>query len=305
MDDNKILLIKLSQGLIGEENSYLLGTLLISKLQQTALSRQDIAADQRRFFAIYVDEFHHFVTPSLATLLSGIRKYGVGLTLATQSHRQVAERDAAVASSVLTNCGTRICFRLGDADADKFANGFSLFDARTLQNLSVGEAIARIERAEFDFNLRTPLVPKVEVELGKRRTAEVVRLTRERYSRPRSEVEAKIADSRPTMPTAQRKTEPTVVENPSAVAQITNTRVKPPVQNVQVAEDVDLVSIDSRLPETTVADRNSNHHRYLQSIVKRMAEGEGFQVTLEKPVFGGRGKLMRRSKTMNIRSPVR
>lgn len=291
MDDNKILLIKLSQGLIGDENSHLLGTLLISKLQQTALSRQDIAADQRRFFAIYVDEFHHFVTPSLATLLSGIRKYGIGLTLATQSHRQVAERDSAVASSVLTNCGTRICFRLGDADAEKFANGFSFFDARALQNLGIGEAIARIERAEFDFNLRTPLVPKVEVELGKRRTAEVVRLTRKRYSRPRSEVEAEFAASRPTMPVARRKAEPTAVETPATVVQLANTRVKPPVHNVQVVQNVDLVSIDSRLPETTVADRNLNHHRYLQSIVKRMAEGEGFQVTLEKPVFGGIGKV--------------
>ncbi len=40
MDSNKIVLVKLSQGLLGTENSYLLGAFIVSKLQQTAMSRQ-------------------------------------------------------------------------------------------------------------------------------------------------------------------------------------------------------------------------------------------------------------------------
>src|SRR5215216_6482478 len=97
----------------------------------------------------------------MESVLSGVRKYNLGLVLAHQEFRQLQSRNMEVASSVLSNCYTRICFRLGDTDAEKFASGFSFFDAEALQNLSVGEAIARVERADYDFNLKTNLLPAV------------------------------------------------------------------------------------------------------------------------------------------------
>ena len=181
MDNRKILLARLSQGSIGEENSYLLGTLLVSKLYQIALSRQDTEKEKRSFFGIYLDEFHHFIAPSLANILSGVRKYNIGLALAHQEFRQLQSRDSEVAQSVLSNCYTRICFRLGDADAERFASGFSFFDKQHLQSLGVGEAIARVERSEYDFNLRTLPAPVVSGHIAARRKQEIIERTRQEY----------------------------------------------------------------------------------------------------------------------------
>ena len=155
MDHRMIFLAKLSQGAIGEENSHLLGSLLVSKIAQAAMSRQNVETSQREPYALYIDEFHHFVTPSIATILSGARKYGLGLVLAHQELRQLRSRSEEVASAVLANAATRVVFRVGEQDAKALAEGFSFFEPKDLQSLDVGEAIVRVERADFDFNLRT------------------------------------------------------------------------------------------------------------------------------------------------------
>ena len=196
MNEGKILLAKLSQGAIGEENAYLLGTLLVSKFHQLALSRQEMKETGRRDFYLYIDEFHNFVTPSMASILTGARKYHLGLILAHQEMRQLG-RDSEVAGAVLANPYTRVCFRLGDEDARKLADGFSYFEAKDLQNLGTGEAIGRLERAEYDFNLQTrPLEPLVEAVAAERQ-ARIVRLSRQRYAVRRDLVEAELERERP------------------------------------------------------------------------------------------------------------
>ena len=159
MDEGKILLAKLPHGTIGEENSYLLGTLLVTKFYQVVMGRQRQEASQRRPFWLYLDEFHNFVTPSMASILSGARKYKLGLILAHQDLKQLSSRDSEVESSVISNPYTRVCFRLGDQDARKLSEGFTHFDSNDLQSLGIGEAIARVERSDSDFNLLTDLVP--------------------------------------------------------------------------------------------------------------------------------------------------
>jgi len=131
LDTGKIFLAKLPHGTIGRENAYLLGTLLVSKFQQIAMGRQQQAESSRRPFWLYIDEFHNFITPSMAEILSGARKYRLGLTLAHQELRQL-QRDSEVASAVLSNAGTRICFRVGDDDAKKLSDGFATFDTKVL-----------------------------------------------------------------------------------------------------------------------------------------------------------------------------
>ena len=175
MSGRRILLAKLSQGLIGNENSTLLGSLLVSKLHQAALARQD----QRVPFFLYIDEFQNFVTPSLASVLSGARKFGLGLILAHQELRQISSQDSDVAESVISNPATRICFRLGDTDARKLRDGFAHFGVSDLQNLSVGEAICRIDRSDNDFNLQVAK-PKAtdEALANQRRNAIIERSTR-------------------------------------------------------------------------------------------------------------------------------
>ena len=155
MDSGKILLVKLPQGLMGAENSYLLGSLIVSKIQQAAMARQRMAESQRRLFTLYVDEFQNFITPSMAEILSGARKYRLSLVLAHQELAQLGRNDA-VASAVLANAGTRVVFRVGDSDARELAKGFAHFEPEALQSLAVGEAIIRVERSDQDFNLSVP-----------------------------------------------------------------------------------------------------------------------------------------------------
>src|SRR5262249_41955519 len=142
-------------GTIGIENAQLLGSLVLSKLHQAALSRQDVDESDRTKVSIYVDECQYFLAPSVTALLSGGRKHGVGLVLATQEFFALWNTDKEVASSVLTNPFARICFRLGDTDAKRLAEGFAHFDKDDLQNLAIGEAIIRLQTNENDFNLKT------------------------------------------------------------------------------------------------------------------------------------------------------
>ncbi len=152
MDSGKIFLAKLPHGQMGKENAFLLGSLLVAKFQQLAMGRQAQRIESRRPFYLYIDEFQNFITPSMAEILSGARKYRLGLVLAHQELHHL-DRDRDVASAVLSNPYTRIVFRVGDGDAKKFAEGFSFFEAKDLQNLETGQAICRVERANGDFNL--------------------------------------------------------------------------------------------------------------------------------------------------------
>ena len=156
MDESKIFLAKLPEGLLGRENSYLLGSLLISKFQQLAMSRQAQQVAARRDFWLYIDEFANFITPSMAEVLQSVRKYRIGLTLAHHELRQL-QRDPEVASAVMSHPFTRIVFRVGDDDSKKLAEGFSYFEAKDLRNLETGQAVARVERSDYDFNLSVPL----------------------------------------------------------------------------------------------------------------------------------------------------
>ncbi|MEI7902774.1 MAG: hypothetical protein WCK89_21210 [bacterium] len=145
------------------DSSFLGGSLIVSKFHQLALCRQEQRASDRRPFYLYIDEFPYFVTPSMASILSGVRKYQLGLVLAHQEMRQLG-KDSEIGSAILANPYARVCFRLGDQDAARLASGFTFFDAKDLQNLGTGEAIARIERAEYDFNLRIEPLPEIDSE---------------------------------------------------------------------------------------------------------------------------------------------
>ncbi len=191
MDSGKIFLAKLSQGALGEENSYLLGSLLVAKFYQIAMSRQAMDATERRPYWLYIDEFHNFTSASMASILTGARKYGLGLCLAHQELKQIENRDANVAGSVVANPYVRVCFRLGDEDARKLQKGFSFFEAKDLQNLGVGEAICRIERSDYDFNL-TVQSPQDDGGKGKDHEDLIRGSTRALYAIPRGEVEGQL-----------------------------------------------------------------------------------------------------------------
>lgn len=292
LDSQKILLVKLSQGLIGIENSYLLGSFVVSKIHQAALARQ--ARQVRNDFFFYIDEFQHFITPSMAGILSGARKYHVGLILAHQDLLQLFKNDSEIGNSVIGNAGTRICFRLGDIDAKRLADGFSFFESRDLQNLDTGEAIVRIERPEFDFSLTT--IPAEQNNQEQNVIEQVITYSRTTYATPKAEVEEILAKSMqvqiidvPEKPQPVETTKgkpPLVKSEPKPVTEMEKTAVTNQVEETQAV----LTGVEE-LKEKYIARKEESQHRYLQTLIKKMAESKGYRATIEATTSDGNGKV--------------
>jgi len=121
MDEGKVLLVNLAKGKLGEDSSTLLGSLIVSTLGLAAFTRADAPAASRRPYFIYVDEFQNFTTLMLANMMSELRKYGVGLTLA---HQHLHQLEPDIRSAVLGNAGTLISFRVSAEDAPYLAREF-------------------------------------------------------------------------------------------------------------------------------------------------------------------------------------
>lgn len=142
MNKGKILLINISKGRIGEENSALLGAMLITKIQLAAMERVRLPEEERRDFYLYVDEFQNFATEAFASILSEARKYRLDLILAHQYVGQlVTETTTKVRDAIFGNVGTMIVFRVGAADAEflekEFEPEFSVQDFVCLPNYNI------------------------------------------------------------------------------------------------------------------------------------------------------------------------
>jgi len=279
MDSGKIFIAKLSQGLIGQENAYLLGSVFVSKLQQTAMARQSRAQEQRRDFWLYIDEFHNFITPSMAEILTNARKYRLGLTLAHHELRQL-RRDEEVASAVLTHPQTRIVFRVGDADARALSDGFTHFEASDLQNLDTGRAICRVERSDYDFNLAVPLPDSGTHGVETATRHEIVAASRAKYAKPRADIESR--HSAPTEALSSAPPPPAPAPEPQAIATSPNHPVAPeliPIPKEQSAEPL--------RRESRVLGKGGQEHKRLQLMVKQWAQGMGYLATIEEPLAAG------------------
>ena len=114
MNEGKILIVNLSQGKLGEDNSALLGAMMITKLQLAAMNRVYVGEEARRDFYLYVDEFQNFATNSFIKILSEARKYRLDLTLANQYIGQI---DEEVQMAIFGNAGSLVSFGVGAADA--------------------------------------------------------------------------------------------------------------------------------------------------------------------------------------------
>jgi hypothetical protein len=272
MDSGKIFLAKLSEGAIGRENSHLLGSLLFSKFQQLSVARQSQAAQVRRDFFLFADEFQNFAAPSLAEILSGGRKYRLGLVLAHQELRQL-ERCKEVASAVLGNAATRVVFRVGDADARTLADGFGHFVAADIQSLGTGDAICRVERRDADFNVSVPL--KEDPPDAVERATAATTASRMRYGRRRRDIEDEMRAQATAV--SEAKGAPVRVE-------ARETRTSPPERQPRPVTT-------GAMPEEASPGRGGREHKYLQAFVKQWAEGMGWRASVEAPVENGAGSV--------------
>lgn len=233
MDNKKILILNLSKGRIGEDNSALLGAMMITKIQLAAMARVDIPEEERKDFYLYVDEFQNFATESFANILSEARKYRLNLILANQYITQVEEE---VRDAIFGNAGTLITFRVGAVDAEFMEKEYEpIFMMNDLVNLPKYHIYLKlmIDGIAGDaFSAIT--LPPIDITDTEGNAQKVIRVSRERYASSRAEVEEKIARWSGMLPpeemekaVSQTKTESAASNSPIAIAQ-TNIQSQPP-----------------------------------------------------------------------------
>lgn len=195
MDEKKILLVNLSKGQIGEVNAFLLGLIIVSKIQMAALSRADVQESQRQDFYLYVDEFQNFITDSIATILSEARKYKLNLTMAHQYMSQLVQNnDARVRDAILGNVGTMAAFRIGVEDAEilekQFAPTFSAYDLVNQKKYTAYLRLLIDNTAAPAFHIETYPLPPGNPEMANA----VLQYSRLRYGKDQQTVEAEILE---------------------------------------------------------------------------------------------------------------
>ena len=165
MDERKVLLFNLSDGILGDTNSQLLGQLLVAKIQLAAMSRADISKDDRTPFYLYLDEFPAFcgvADTSYEKILSRARKYGLGLVLA---HQQTGQISTDLMREILGNVSTLISFFVSASDARRIAREMVTevsgqmveLEPQQLLSLRIGQAFAKIERSVLYMKTLPPL----------------------------------------------------------------------------------------------------------------------------------------------------
>jgi CxxC-x17-CxxC domain-containing protein len=189
MDNKKILLVNLSKGRVGEDNSALLGAMIITKIQMAAMSRVDIPEEERVDFYLYVDEFQNFATESFANILSEARKYRLNLIIA---HQYIEQLDELVRAAVFGNVGTMILFRIGAIDAEELVKEFEpQYVEEDLVNLAKYDVYMKLMIdgvSSQPFSAST--LPPIEGSTGAKDS--VIKVSRERYATERAVVEDKI-----------------------------------------------------------------------------------------------------------------
>ena len=204
MNNNKILLVNLSKGKMGDLNSKLLGIIFVMKFQAAAMARANIPEHERKDFTLYVDEFQNFATDSFETILSEARKYRLSLVLANQFMTQLKEE---LREAILGNVGTTITGRIGTTDAEIMVKRYTpVFTAEDLTKLPNFESVcvAQINgtpSAPFSMAWIPPMG-----EPNQQLSDALKKLSAAKYGRPRDQVErdisARISVQQPSQPTA-------------------------------------------------------------------------------------------------------
>lgn len=193
MDGQKILIMNLSKGLVGESNANLLGSMLITRIYLAAMSRADLSAAQMESmpnFYFYVDEFQSFANETFANILSEARKYKLNLTIA---HQYIEQMEEEVRDAVFGNVGTTIAFRVGPLDAEFLETVFTpKFLATDLINLGFAQIylslmIDGIGSRPFSA-VTLPPIEKAEVSYHD----QIIAASRKQFAHPRIDVEAEI-----------------------------------------------------------------------------------------------------------------
>ncbi|MBN2094356.1 MAG: TraM recognition domain-containing protein [Candidatus Zambryskibacteria bacterium] len=191
MDNQKILLVNLSKGRLGDINSNLIGLILVGKILIAALSRADSLRQNLPPFYLYIDEFQNVTTDSISTILSEARKYRLSLTVA---HQFIAQLEEKIKDAVFGNVGSMCAFRVGAEDAEELEGQFEpTFSADDLMNIDNYNAHMRLlvnGKPAKPFNIET-LPPS---EGNANQVEKLKEMSYLKYGRPRQEVEEMILE---------------------------------------------------------------------------------------------------------------
>ena len=195
MNSRKILLVNVSKGRIGEDNSALLGAMVITKVQLAAMERVRIAEEERQDFYLYVDEFQNFATDSFAGILSEARKYRLNLIIAHQYTGQlVTDLNTKVRDAGFGNCGTMVVFRIGATDAEllepEFEPEFIIQDLVNLPNYHTYVKLMCEGVTSRPFSATT--LPPIKVELSQDSRQNIIDVSRRQFARPSGIVEEEV-----------------------------------------------------------------------------------------------------------------
>lgn len=180
MNSGKILLLNLSQGKLGEDNAALLGAMIITQIQLSAMNRAFQKEEDRKDFFLYVDEFQNFATSSFIKILSEARKYRLAITLANQ---YIDQLDITIQKSIFGNAGTLISFVTGAGDASLLTKEYAdIYSQNDLVSLGKHEIVMKLSidnMTSLPFAAKTLPLPNLKND----NREDIVRLSKERYGR--------------------------------------------------------------------------------------------------------------------------
>lgn len=311
MDNKKILLIKLDKGKL-KGSADLLGSLLMAKIQMAAFSRSDILERNRVPFYMYIDEFQNFAGESFAIVLSEARKYGLSLIMAHQTLAQIPEE---LKNLILGNAGIQVYFRLNRHDASLLAKegfDYSGFEVKSykggsprfwslseeweryvneLQNLPPRMCYVKHKIQGGMISIKTVDIETAQanfIEMAGMTEAEYINLIKtipfgRKYLVSREELNRKSISRRRSLENAVREqVKPIETETPILTPKADSLPPKS-VEPVIIKQPI-------KEPQKTI-DKQVTQHRYLQSLIKKIAEDKGYKATIEQPVLDGQGKI--------------
>ncbi|NMB56787.1 type IV secretion system DNA-binding domain-containing protein [Candidatus Beckwithbacteria bacterium] len=185
MQEKKIVIVNIAKGKLGEENTALLGSMLITKIQEATMARVNIPENERKEFYLYVDEFQHFATEAFNQILSEARKFNLSLTIA---HQYLGQLTDSIRKTVFGNVGSFIAFRVGPEDARFLAKEFTpKVEEEDLINLDSRNIYVKVSiggKTCEPFSAVTLKMLQAQTDL----TEEIIKFSREKYGTSRSQI---------------------------------------------------------------------------------------------------------------------
>jgi hypothetical protein len=187
MNDGKILLVNLSKGDIGEDQSFFFGTILTSFIWMAAYQRTKIPEKKRRDFFVYVDEFQNFATPQFGDITSEGRKFHVSLIVSHQNIAQIEDKN--LVKIVAGNAHTMICLKANPED-EAFILPYMKPEVEKgdIVNLAPYHFYMKVTGDESEDAFSGQTVP-LDVEESEKVAKLVVAHSRKQYATPKAAVE--------------------------------------------------------------------------------------------------------------------